>query len=181
MSLKDQILERTIDILVARHENPHKVLDSKLFQDMTPEEKIDFINGHKGALGSSPKFKWGSIPTGALLSGSLATGGTLLHQFGTRVGAGGFKPNVWALGGAAVMGALVGGTVSAGRANQDYQRDLNTKKNVDDAISMIVSRGMTTVPTKADYLNRIQNYIEEAPLTYGKAMSSIDFDSLDKK
>jgi hypothetical protein len=180
MSLQEQLLNKVIELQKARAENPQKVLDSQYFHDLPLEEKVNFINQHKDWLSVKPKYDWGSVPTGAATAGLLATSGTLMHQITNKIGNGGFKPNYWALGGAAVMGALVGGAVSASRAKQDYNRDVRTQRSIDDAISVLVNRSMMKAPTKTDYMSRIKSTIEDAPLTYGKTLSDIDFDSLDK-
>jgi hypothetical protein len=135
---------------------------------------------HRDLLATKPKFDWRSIVEGAGMAGALATSGTLMHQITNTIGNGGFKPNKVALIGAAVMGTLVGGGLNAVKSRQDYKRDVDTQKNIDDAISILVNRSLRKAPYRTDYLARIENSVEDAPLQYGRTMSSIDFANLDK-
>lgn len=175
---KKALLDRVVRTQRQKSENPQKVLDSQFFNGLSLSEKIDFINNHRDLLSHKPSFNWGNLGTDILASASLAGTGTLLHQIVTNAGKAGFKANPWALGTAVALGGMVGGTISASRERKDYKKDLDTQRNIDDAISILVDRSLRPVPTRVDYLNKVKSHFEEIPLSVGKSLSSVDFDKI---
>lgn len=179
--LTRRLIERVIQIQEQNGSNPQAVLGTTFFTSLPTDQKIEVIKAHRNLLAKDPKFNWGRVGGGILGSGALATTGTLLHQIGTKTGPSGFKANPWALAGAGILGAIVGGFIEGNNAKREYDRDMATKQNVDDAISVLVNRNLSSPVTKLDILNKIQTQTQDLPLTYGKMLSSIDFDALDKE
>lgn len=177
--LKQRLLSRVLEAqLKDKSGNPQKVLDNAHFASMSLADKIKFIEQNREALKQPPKFHLGKVLSNGLMSGAYAGMGTLGHQFMTRTpGAGVLKP--WQLGFATAMGLGVGSMIGASKAYAEYKRDVNTQKSVDDAITALVNRSLMKAPTRTDYLNKIENSIEEFPSNYGRKLNEIDFDSLD--
>lgn len=178
---RNALVDRVVQVQARKHENPQKVLDSQFFNSMSTSDKIKFINTHRDLLARHPKYNYGAVLEASASSGGLAGLGTLLHQVATHTakpGGPGFAVNKWAVGGAIGMGALIGAMISAKRERADYKKDLDTHKSIDDAISILVERGLRPVPTKSDYLGKVRTSLEDAPLLYGKSLSAIDFSKL---
>jgi len=177
MSLEQALVERAMEIHKANKGSPQAILDSAYFAALPLDQKKEFIEKHRDYLRQSPKFNWKEFTKGTLGTMGLAATGTMLHQISTKAGPG-FKPNFWALGGAAGAGLLVGAAVNAWKSNQEYNRDKVTQQAVDDVINAMVSRGMTKPVTRVDILAKLENEFENKPLEIGRTLSAIDFDKI---
>lgn len=177
--LKQHLLSRVLEAqLTIQHDSPQKVLDNPYFGGMTLKEKVQFINDNRDRLKQAPKFQYGKVLKDGALSGAYAAMGTLGHQFMTATpGKSVLKP--WQLGFATIAGVGVGSMLGAAKAIADYKRDSNTQKSIDDAITALVNRSLLVAPTRTDYIKRIEGTIDDFPVTYGKHLNTIDFDSLD--
>lgn len=177
MSLQEQLLAKVMEIQKNRGLNPQKVLDTSYFNNLSIEDKAKFIADNKEALGQEPTFDWRGLRGRSTGMAGAAGIATLVHQISTKGGPG-FKPNMWAIGGAVAAGALVGGFSDLSKTRQDYRRDLTTKRNIDDVIAVMVHRGLNPPITRFDISQVIEKDLAMKPFEYGKKLSDIDFDNI---
>lgn len=171
-AFKQALMKRVLTHNANKGINPQKALDSNFFNTMTLTEKINFLKDHRDHLKTEPKFGWKRVGGDSLLSGLLTGVSTASHQMITH---GGPPNNLPAIGIATALGMLVGGGISYGREQKDYNKDLSTQRNIDDAISALVDRSLRNVPTRVDYVQKIRTGLEEMPINVGKNLSNIDY------
>lgn len=180
MTFQEQLVERALAIHQQKKGSPQAILDSQYFKDLPLEDKRDFIERHKDYLKQAPRYNWGGVGIGSFGASAFAGLGTVLHQISAS-SAKGVKlqpiPIVAALG----AGAIVGGILNISKSKADYNRDRQTQRNIDDVIHTMVLRGMSAPASRSDVVKRMEEEVEKVPLTYGKVLSSVDWDEIRKR
>lgn len=178
--LTQQLLDKAMEFQKAKGANPQNILDTQFFNDLPLEHKVDFISNNRDKLAVSPRLNWKSALAGGAAVGSYSGLGTLGYQ-AIKASTGKGSMNPWVIGIAAGLGGVTGALMNLREAKKNYNRDVVTKENLDNAIAVLVNRSMTPRGNYIDLGPRSKEQSIERPLALGKALSDIDFSSLDKK
>lgn len=163
-NIEDQLLENLVAKYKAKGVNLQKILDNQLFQQLSLDKKIAFIEQVNSPILQKPKFSMGNIGVG--LVGGGVGGVIATAMYGAMHG--GWSPGTRAvgIGIGALAGSGFGGIGGAIRSYMDKSRDKSTRESaLKGGLTALVDRSgsgpIVSSPFGMNqYLAKIEGYVD---------------------
>lgn len=163
-SIEDQLLENLVAKYKAKGVNLQKILDNQLFQQLSLDKKIAFIEQFNSPILQKPKFSMGNIGVG--LVGGGVGGAIATAMYGAMHG--GWKPGTAAVGiGIGTLAGMgFGGIGGVIRSYLDKSRDTSTREGaLKSGLTALVNRsGSAPIVSSPfgmnQYLAKIEGYVD---------------------
>jgi len=159
MTLEETLVQRLIDDYKLRGKNIQGILDNQLFKDLPLDKKVAFITKFSESLKQEPTFNWTAVGLSSLKGAGAGVFAGLATTLPTLATGGKINPLSLKIG--AMLGAVSSGGIEAYWQKRQHKFDLNTSKNIDDAIGTLVSRSQlpdkrpAMTPGVVNYLSKI--------------------------